>query len=378
MFNYKKIVFELFRFAKIPNWMPEDIKNHPDILETPDTVNKDLLDLEPFRENIKINIKPDSTKITKFTQSIKDQLENIKYKTQLANILLNSNLDDLLLKNEFDKNIKTEDGQLNKGQKITKVYSDLSRKFNLKPLEQLNGFKEYSAQFARKEIDATIVFSTDPVDILTMSSRSGWTSCQNIFGDSILRGKAVATALMKNVGIIYITNQKDFSGRGEEMLYRSLVRVLRTEDYDDIIFIDKVYPDDNFDIKQLFIKTLSKHSEYKVIDADDFSSYPGLSIDSENHQAKLSSPYYDYHQLYDADMDASSDDVIDFIINKNYYRILNEENYAQWFLAELSSASIEYIKTRLDLINKIYNNFKNNDMISRIYKGIIDNLNENQ
>lgn len=378
MFNYKKIAFELFKYAKIPNWMPEDIKNHPDILETPDTVNKDLLDLEPFRETVNIKIKPDSNKIAKLTQSIKEQLENIKYKTQLANILLKSNLDDLLLNNQFDKNIKTEDGQLNKGQKITKVYSDLSRKFNLKPLEQLDGFKEYSSQFARKEIEATIVFSTDPVDILTMSSRSGWTSCQDIFSNNTMRGKAIAAALMKNVGIIYITNQKDFSGRGEEMIFRSLVRVLRTKDYDDVIFIDKVYPDDNFDIKQLFLNTLSKHSENKVINVDDLNDYQNLFIDPDNHQAKLSSPYYDYHQLYEADMDASSDDVIDFIINKNYYRILNEENYAQWFLAELSSASAKYIKTRLGLINEIYNNFKNNNMISRIYKGIIDNLNENQ
>lgn len=373
MFNYKKIVFELFRFAKIPNWMPEDIKNHPDILETPDTVNKDLLDLEPFRENIKINIKPDSTKITKFTQSIKDQLENIKYKTQLANILLNSNLDDLLLKNEFDKNIKTEDGQLNKGQKITKVYNDLSRKFNLKPLEQLNGFKEYSAQFARKEIDATIVFSTDPVDILTMSSRSGWTSCQNIFGDSILRGKAVATALMKNVGIIYITNQKDFSGRGEEMLYRSLVRVLRTEDFDDVIFIDKVYPDDNFDIKQLFLDTLSKHSENKVIDVNDFSDYQNLFIDPDNHQAKLSSPYYDYDELYKADEETGSQEVMDFIINNNYNKILNDENYAKWFLVELSTMPANYVKYNFDIINEISKNFQNN----REIKTIITNMHKN-
>ena len=52
MFNLNKIAYELNKYAKVPNWLPEDIKNHPDILETPDEVEKDLLDLKPFRKKI--------------------------------------------------------------------------------------------------------------------------------------------------------------------------------------------------------------------------------------------------------------------------------------------------------------------------------------
>jgi len=367
MFNYKTIKFELFKYAKIPNWMPEDIKNHPDILESPDTVEKDLLDLKPFREDVTINIKPSQDDINYFAFNMLQELRKIKT-NELAKILMNNKLNELLASNSFTDNIKTKDGQLNKGQKITKIYSDLARKYDLKPLEKLNGFKEFSFSF--DNLSSTVVFSTDPTDILTMSSRSNWTSCQDIFGDNILRGKAVGSALMKNIGIIYLTNKRNFKERGEEMLFRALVRNIKLDD-EHIIFVDKIYPNDNKNIRELFVETLSRKTNYLVTSNIEEGI---VEIDSDNYQSKLTTTLYDNEKLMQSDIETSDHynkfTVINNFIQNNKEKILENQHYAKWVLFEINDLPTNYLKKFKSIIEEIYNKFKDNQEINTIYTNI--------
>jgi len=367
MFNLNKIAYELNKYAKVPNWFPEDIKNHPDILQTPDEVEKDLLDLKPFRKKIFLEPKIENQNIETFALAIKAQLLKI-YENEIVKILLDKDLSKLLINNSFDENIKTKDGQLNKNQKITNIYSNLQKKYNnLKPLEQLNGFKEYSKEI-RKPMEATIVFSTDPNDILLMSSRSTWQSCQDIFGSSIIRGSSIGTALMKNVGIIYLTNEKDFKNRGEEMLFRSLVRIVKgrkSSSRINFILLDSMYPNKNLKIENEFIKALSENTKYDVVNYDSLEDYSELYIDADNYQSKLESSYYDSSKIQLADIDKENElEVLENFVSKNYYEIINNENYAKWVLFKILTLNILESYNFNSLINKIHEKFKHNTEIT--------------
>jgi hypothetical protein len=121
-----------------------------------------------------------------------------------------------------------------------------------------------------------VVFSIDPKDILGMSSRSDWTSCQNAITDkNQYNRRVVDSCINPNVGIIYLTNNKDFNGRGEKMVARSQVFLL-----DNVFDIDKkmivvgnVYTTakDKYDgnpeldyIKDIFIREISKNTSLPV------------------------------------------------------------------------------------------------------------------
>lgn len=181
-----------------------------------------------------------------------------------------------------------------------KYVGNASMFHQLKDITQLTEFKQLSYfvsdKFkhdiaAKSKENFEIVFSTQPSDLLSMSIRSDWDSCQNLLSDKhkTHNFKAINSAISPNVGIIYLTNKKDYSGRGEEMVARALVFLLaHKDDGSKALNISKVYT--NFDrmyIMDLFNNSLSKHSQLPVIlSANDYY----FESESEGNE---SYPYFD-------------------------------------------------------------------------------------
>jgi len=169
----------------------------------------------------------------------------------------------------------------------TKKYKEKLK--TIKKLEDLENFKEWQLRVVpgknKGETLYDIVFTTNYKDIYGMSSRSGWTSCQDVTINgkfqSLTKG-VIGSCVAKGIGIIYLTDNKDFEGRGEKMLYRSAVWVVRNEKINkDIIIIQKMYPNYDEKISGLFISLLKKHLNMDVFYGDEYVG--GLNLpDTEN------------------------------------------------------------------------------------------------
>jgi len=156
------------------------------------------------------------------------------------------------------------------------MFSSLSGKrlnslLNIK-LEESNMF-EWNKEFKnRKKVldkskggEVEVVFSVDHKDIYGMSSRSDWKSCQRAYKiKDELRGQAypenvVGSCLSKNVGVIYLTNKDNYKDRGEEMLYRSQVMLVRNKENNYILFVGPSYPENNIEVKNIFEGALERN-----------------------------------------------------------------------------------------------------------------------
>ena len=155
--------------------------------------------------------------------------------------------------------------------------------------------KAHKAELGIKPIanNAEIVFSKNPSDILSMSARSSWESCQNIMDESHKKHnfKTINSAESPYVGIIYLTNGDNYKGRGEEMIARSLVFLLRNKNNHKILAVSTPYAHfDNYLIHGLFIESLQKHSTLKVIKTKDVTGdyfFPSKSVNAGDL------PYFD-------------------------------------------------------------------------------------
>jgi len=124
--------------------------------------------------------------------------------------------------------------------------------------------------------DFEIVFSKERKDILSMSIRSQWASCQSLIKEKdFYNVRAIHSAVSPYVGIIYLTNKKDYKTRGEEMVARSLVFLLKKktknkiDSNEYIINVHSVYSNYNKAyIEKMFVESLQKHSPIKVCNSD--------------------------------------------------------------------------------------------------------------
>lgn len=135
----------------------------------------------------------------------------------------------------------------------------------------------------------TVVFSTKYEDILGISSRSTWSSCQDIRPGADWTSHALGvlgSATSKYIGTIYITNEKDFDGRGERMFYRCLVYLMKDEKTEEpALMISIAYPDNNPIIKSIFISYLKKY-----VGIETFAEPLGYKMVGEVFKHK---PYFD-------------------------------------------------------------------------------------
>lgn len=324
MVMLKKAINLFYKLAisDYPDWIPEE---HKQKLEAIESIEKD-----PRLRNFRISIRNNVLIATSYEQSILEALHaqayNMKFiydiilnkssfKTELENISdeayskifreqdkerekIDILLNLLSHKSEFVKVLRENkilvgtqepafskfyDKIVSKHNKIKNDYNEIFRKvtnnsyeaakinIKIKTFEDLPGYKEWINR-AKGQIDKgqEIVFTTKTIDILGMSSRSNWKSCQDLRPGSTWLGQGynlgtLGSCVSKNIGIIYITDGSDFEGRGERMLARSSVWIVKniiTDD--DIIFIQKTYPDNSAVIKDEFKRSLENQLGVEV------------------------------------------------------------------------------------------------------------------
>lgn len=151
-------------------------------------------------------------------------------------------------------------------------------------MQELKGYKQWTNRAKEKDVGSglQIVFTTKVNDILGMSSRSEWNSCQDLRPGSTWHKERhnlglLGSCISKNIGIIYLTDATDFEGRGEKMIYRATIWIVRDAiEKKDVLFIQQVYPENSVIVGEIFKKilqeklqmpaTLSKYNLFKYIE----------------------------------------------------------------------------------------------------------------
>jgi hypothetical protein len=140
-----------------------------------------------------------------------------------------------------------------------------------------------------KEDNAYVVFTTDYKDILGMSSRSTWTSCQDLRPEKEkkvprLYQNVVGSAFEPQVGMIYLTDGKD-TKYGENIIARSMVWiVVNKTNKEEVLSLQRIYPSYNNTIANIFKEALEKNIGMKIISFDE-------GIDPENYITNFSAEY---------------------------------------------------------------------------------------
>ena len=412
------MIFKLFKSAAedIPEWMPSWVKEHPEIKKRQflsDVESTKEIPIENYRETIdgkdvgisdlklsgaetefkyqllldifklknelfkKIKEVDDNKKglalstieaIAYFYNDIRDNLKTIREFKINKEILIEYE-EEVKDKGKFKKTIR-----LPVGTSVAKVFNifeklcnDLAKlNLNLKPFES-KLYYSFSKRIMNPEKHAyDIVFTTNPQDILAMSSRSFWTSCQNLFDEEYShKEKAVYSAISKFVGIIYLTNSKDFDNRGEEMLARSVVLFLepRSNEGAPIIAVGPIYGDvDNFSVRNKFIESLSNNCPLEVKDLIEIAKEYKFPTLRENYNFdNKARPYVDYDEITNENENKEQKEFIDFFAakkNKIYLIKIKEFQIIQKLRTDFFK-STKNNKKILSLMNNIKDDVAN-------------------
>ena len=174
-------------------------------------------------------------------------------------------------------------------------------------LENSEEFKAYS--LAAKPSSLYLVFSTKINDLLGISSR-GITSCQDLFCKNEVQYKEniAGTVLSRYIGVIYLTTGEDFRGRGERMISRCLVRLLfNTREEKFYLFLDKMYPKENEEYRELFYQSLSKRSSANIIESESEFTKLSPGFNSDEYDA----PQEFIHPIGDEDIESKYQSYLD-------------------------------------------------------------------
>jgi hypothetical protein len=220
--------------------------------------------------------------------------------------------------------IKSPDGSIrfDKGMSIIKIYSRI--RSLLEKLAASIDLPTFGIDLQMKDISITdefravskakakftLVFSTELLDLLGISER-GVQSCQSLhdekdhecFRITDLNQKLIGTVLSRYVGVCYITDGRKSDDKGEQMLYRALIRqVFNMETNEPAIFIDKLYPEEETAIYDVMQKEIQKHSSIPVVTqytAESMEYYRDLEEEiPREYQSYPDTPFgYTYDQL---------------------------------------------------------------------------------
>lgn len=240
--------------------------------------------------------------------------------------------------------------------KLGKLYEKLSRAYGeacIVPFDGLTGKKEWDNRFVNKQKSIDVVFTTKCEDILGMSSRSDWVSCQTISDNGSSReGYALRTLgsfQSKYVGIIYLTDKSDYRNRGEKMLYRSIVYLLRNKkDPNKYRFVISVVYPKGSPVMTPVAKVFEKYLEKNTGIESTFFSNKGHGEYQIHFDGKMVyDPYFDvgFNQAFDPDY------ILFRVKEQNQFGLISylsptHEEYPN--LAEMlikkSASNIQYIK----------------------------------
>lgn len=172
--------------------------------------------------------------------------------------------------------------------KLKEIVSEYKINSNIEQLEKSSEFKEFSKlNIPNKKY--TLVFSSTGEkglwDIATISMR-GIKSCQT--WDTIQSRGLIGTCVSKYTGVMYITSGADFATMGSKMLRRALVRfAINNKNKEPALIIDRMYPDMDRSILDLFKAKLKEKSKVNVFYAQDLQSLGEYYVPAEEHNKFL-------------------------------------------------------------------------------------------
>lgn len=325
--NISKWLYKL-AVKDYPEWIPEEFKK---ILEPVEKIEKDPR-LINFRVEVPETIKIEGTYLRPFVQEINYELREAvdnfyyyylnyygsntiikeiskKYRQKMSDVrqLISIYLD--LTSPEKREVVSNNKIKIGKQEiKFSKFYTNIETATNsiieetkkeagtiitpIKKFDDLSGKKDWDRRLLKKKYE--VVFTTKYQDVLGMSSRSEWTSCQNIRPgadwkyDPYYALGVLGSCISKYVGIIYLTDGSDYEGRGERMFFRCTVWLVRNEEGTDVIWLQTMYPYSYEEIRNLFIQTLKEQTGMTVA-----SSYEGLKRYYEKFPEGSHTPYDD-------------------------------------------------------------------------------------
>ena len=373
----------------VPEWMPEWVKNHPEIKEvdTLSNIPKDI-PIEDFKQDLTddevkelglyseymlsdvethffnylkqlinkaFDVIRKSVGLDNFTRFspeyflILDLLGNYDNQIELVKTIKNCKISNDINKTIKTK-IKTKTGEEKEVTKTINIPAGTSLIKTAKIIEKVcetyahpnskiikldpTGSAEF-AMYSKRGMEKytySVVFSTKPQDILAMSSRGLFTSCQNLFGDRNYNEKAIYSAISRYAGIIYLTNNQDYKGRGEQIVARAAVFFVVSTDGNKIphIGLSKIYKSagNEYDLKDLFSTILQEESPLPVVNL--MESRVNYEFPYEGRDM---TPYFDPGALY---------------MNKK------EENYTEKYYDYLDSLSEEDKKSHYKQDHSLY------------------------
>ena len=232
------------------------------------------------------------------------------------------------------------------------------------------GSEEFAMYSKRntKEYSFSLVFSTNPEDILAMSSRGMFTSCQDLFKDTGYNKKAIYAAISRYTGIIYITNNQDYEGRGEQIIARAMVFYVIDEDGVPTIGLSAIYNSsgNKIKIRDLFLNSLKEESPLSVISLlvsnDESFTFP--------NEGMATTPYFDPGNIEVEEVKtpelSEEDQYIENISNKRIYindiitKIKNAitNNFLNYLLKNKAFENICKIFDDKDFYNILFNRYE--------------------
>lgn len=252
-------------------------------------------------------------------------------------------------------------------------------------LEQTPEFKIFSKEnIPNKKF--SIVFSSSGEegawDILTMSMRGDWSSCQRWEGE--YPRCLVGSVLSKFVGVIYLTsgvmnNGNEKNGNranlGTKMMRRCVVRyAIDADEGKPCILIDKMYPDLDKDVLNIFVKSIKTRSELPVYYAQELGNKSRhMYLPTE----KIREDVLDRDWSYQDSPLKSKNDFNLFILTHNKEEIEREINGFKINLGLFIARQMEDIhsgeKSNVEIeIKKMISNIRNNIPFSLFCDSIVN------
>ncbi len=300
--NLFKAVVRTIKYSAddLPSHIPEEIRNHrlvkpiksihvhkaiQDVIPDFKYVTTDVIDKYSILYNAieksygsslsatNLDIKDTDGRIDKMNNVVRQVLEITKKTLSEHKIKYGQK--------SIDSGLKSDRGfpivfKIQNNQSISSVFKALD-KFISGSVDEARGiddFPEYKSLIHQLSTNTenvgdkpiVCIFSTNPIEIMTMSSRSEWTSCQDILnrgGYSEDLNRAVETGLHNNSGIIYLTDQTKAKHHPDmnHIISRSLV-FLVTDGSKNALFLPVIYG--NIDNGRIFIEAIKAHCNLDV------------------------------------------------------------------------------------------------------------------
>jgi len=349
-----------------------DIKTNLNIFNN--TINE-----ENLNDN-KININKNIFKISKYYSLLFKALEALLIKfVDYYNKILRT-----IYADYYNENITSEIIPMKDVNEFNYILTNNLEKIStIDSFDEIPGKKDWDNRLNFK--DYYVIFTTNYVDILGMSSRSNWTSCQDIrptkeSKDSDFYQSLIGSAFEPSVGMIYITDGEE-TKYGENIITRSVVWLIKEKETNkSLLSLQNIYPQNTELISNIFKKELKENIGFDVINIDIDDLDPKKYHTSFTEQ--YTKPYDDIGIVNETNLeqiDDLKDDLIDLIVNDIIKHIYSEKN-SETIKKEITLATKKQINNEIitnDSIEKFINdNFKNIITLLYIYiRKNIDNKN---